>query len=47
MNYLEDLERLLGVPEVVVMDAVVGRTEGHVVTIDRVELDTADVRLGK
>ena len=41
----EDVEGLLGVPEVVVVDAVVGRPEGDVVAARGVELDAADVGL--
>ncbi len=41
----ENVQRGLGVPEVVVVNAVVGGAEGEVVAAGRVELDTTDIRL--
>ena len=41
----EDVQGLLGLPEVVVVNAVVGGPEGEVVAARRVELDAADVGL--
>ena len=42
----ENVEGLFGMPEVVVVNAVVRRPEGDVVAVGRVELDAADVGLG-
>ena len=42
----EHVQRRLGGPEVVIVDAVVRGPEGEVVTGVRVELDTAHVGLG-